>query len=85
MPAAHVAVIDIPRRLAPALLLLSIDGLMPSQVLQAQTSGAQLPNLRQMVEQGAYATGVETVVPSLTYPAHTTLITGTRGLDQRRS
>lgn len=76
VPVAKVNVIDAPRRLAPALLLLSIDGLMPSQVLQSQTLGAQVPNLRQLVEQGAYATGVRTVVPSLTYPAHTTLITG---------
>ena len=65
-----------PRQL-PTLLLLSIDGLMPSQVLQAESIGASVPNLRRMVEQGAYATGVRTVVPSLTYPAHTTLVTGT--------
>jgi hypothetical protein len=77
VPDASIGEVDAPRRLAPALLLLSIDGLMPSQVLQSQALGAQVPNLRQMVEQGAYATGVRTVVPSLTYPAHTTLITGT--------
>ena len=59
------------------MLLLSIDGLMPSQVLQAHTIGAKVPNLQRMVQDGAFATGVQTVVPSLTYPAHTTMLTGT--------
>ncbi len=67
---------ETPRRTAPALLLLSIDGLMPSQVLQSQSIGAKVPNLQRMVQEGAYATGVQTVVPSLTYPAHTTMLTG---------
>ena len=60
----------------PVLLLLSVDGLMPRHVLQAHASGAALPNLLAMVADGAYAAGVRTVVPSLTYPAHTTILTG---------
>ncbi len=61
----------------PVLLLISIDGLMPDQVLQAASLGVAVPNLLRFVNQGAYATGVRTVVPSLTYPAHTTILTGT--------
>ncbi len=63
--------------LAPTLLLVSIDGLMPNQVLQAESLGVAVPNLKRLVNEGAYATGVRTVVPSLTYPAHTTILTGT--------
>lgn len=62
----------------PSLVVLSVDGLMPKQVLEAEALGLNVPNLRQMVEQGAFATGVRGVVPSLTYPAHTTLLTGVR-------
>ena len=65
------------RGASPALLLISIDGLMPNQVLKAESLGVAVPNLRRFVNDGAYATGVRTVVPSLTYPAHTTILTGT--------
>ncbi len=65
------------RQSAPTLLLVSIDGLMPSQVLLADSLGASVPNLQRLAREGSYATGVRTVVPSLTYPAHTTILTGT--------
>ncbi len=65
-----------PRSAASALLLISIDGLMPSQVLQAESIGVAVPNLQRFVKEGSFATGVRTVVPSLTYPAHTTILTG---------
>ena len=66
-----------PRRATLALLLISIDGLMPNQVLQAESLGVAVPNLQRLVKEGSYATGVRTVIPSLTYPAHTTMLTGT--------
>jgi len=66
-------------RTPPAtLLLVSVDGLMPSQILGAEALNVQVPNLRQMIKDGAYASGVRTVVPSLTYPAHATILTGAR-------
>ena len=60
----------------PALLLISIDGLRPDAVLQAERHGLKVPNLLRMVSDGAYATGVRGVLPTVTYPSHTTLITG---------
>ncbi|MBX6365264.1 MAG: alkaline phosphatase family protein [Gemmatimonadetes bacterium] len=61
------------RPLAEHLILVSIDGLRPAHYLEA-TSPA--PALRQLFLQGAHAAAVRSVFPSLTYPAHTTLVTG---------
>jgi predicted AlkP superfamily pyrophosphatase or phosphodiesterase len=36
----------------------------------------KLPNLRALVRDGAYSTGVHGVLPTLTYPSHMTLLTG---------
>ena len=38
--------------------------------------GLKIPNLRRMMREGVYAEGVNGVVPTITYPSHTTLITG---------
>ena len=66
--------------LAPAhaapVLLISIDGLRPADVLQAEQHGLHLPNLRRFLSEGSYATEVRGVLPTLTYPSHTTLLTG---------
>lgn len=62
-------------RAAPVLLI-SIDGLRPGDVLEAEARGLRVSNLRRFVNEGAYATGVIGVLPSVTYPSHTTLITG---------
>lgn len=62
---------------APApVLLISIDGLRPGDVLEAEKRGLKIPNLRRFVAEGAYATGVNGNLPTVTYPSHTTLITG---------
>lgn len=57
-------------------ILLSIDGLMPAYYLEPERFGLRIPHLRGLMERGAYARGVVGVLPSLTYPSHTTLITG---------
>ena len=62
--------------LAEPLLLISIDGLRPGDVLEADKRGLSLPNLRRFLTQGAHASGVTGVAPTLTYPSHTTLMTG---------
>ncbi|WP_421848705.1 alkaline phosphatase family protein [Novosphingobium sp.] len=62
-------------RAAPVLLI-SIDGLRPGDVLDAEARGLRVSNLRRFVEEGTYATGVVGVLPTVTYPSHTTLITG---------
>ena len=60
----------------PALVMVSVDGMKPEYVTQAEQHGAKVPNLRKMMGEGAYAEGVQGVVPTVTYPSHTTLITG---------
>ena len=59
-------------------LMISIDGLRPADVLEAEQRGLKIPTLRRIASQGAYATDVVNVIPTVTYPNHTTLITGVR-------
>ena len=54
-------------------ILISIDGLRPDFY---QDSNWPAPNLQQLAEEGVRATGVRSVFPSLTYPSHTSMITG---------
>lgn len=61
---------------ARPVLMISIDGLRPGDVIEAEARGLKLPNLSRFVREGTYAEGVTGVVPSVTYPSHTTLITG---------
>lgn len=57
-------------------VLLSIDGLKPDYVTEADRHGLRLPELRRLARDGAFATGVRGVTPTVTYPSHTTLVTG---------
>ena len=57
-------------------ILIAIDGLKPEYVLEASARGLRIPALRAMVARGSYARGVVGVVPTVTYPSHTTLVTG---------
>jgi predicted AlkP superfamily pyrophosphatase or phosphodiesterase len=56
--------------------MISIDGLRPGDVLEADARGIRAPNLERMAREGAVATGVRDALPSVTYPNHTTLVTG---------
>jgi predicted AlkP superfamily pyrophosphatase or phosphodiesterase len=60
----------------PFVLLISIDGLKPEAVIAAEAHGLKVPNLRALMREGMYANGVRGVLPTLTYPSHTTLLTG---------
>ena len=60
----------------PHVLLISIDGMKPEYVTKADEHGLKLPVLRRFLTQGAYADGVQGVVPTVTYPSHTTMVTG---------
>ncbi len=70
----------------PRVLVISIDGLMPGRYTAA--GPAKIPTLRRLMSQGLYADGVIGVMPTLTYPSHTTLITGVppavHGIDDNR-
>jgi predicted AlkP superfamily pyrophosphatase or phosphodiesterase len=56
--------------------MISIDGMRPDYVTKASAHGLHLPNLARFMTEGAYAEGVIGVVPTLTYPSHTTMVTG---------
>jgi predicted AlkP superfamily pyrophosphatase or phosphodiesterase len=58
------------------LVLLSIDGLRPDYVIEADRYGVRIPNLRRILAEGAHARGVTGVLPTVTYASHTTLVTG---------
>jgi predicted AlkP superfamily pyrophosphatase or phosphodiesterase len=62
--------------LAAPLLFISIDGLRPGDVIEAEKRGINIPNLRRFVTEGSYASGVIGNLPTVTYPSHTTLMTG---------
>ncbi len=61
---------------ASPVLLVSLDGLRPGDVREAKARGMDLPVLTGLAAEGASATGVVGVLPTLTYPSHTTLLTG---------
>jgi len=56
-------------------ILISIDGLRPEFYKDASWS---MVNLRQAMKTGSYADGVTGVFPTVTYPSHTTMITGVK-------
>ncbi|WP_315815509.1 ectonucleotide pyrophosphatase/phosphodiesterase [Paraflavitalea speifideaquila] len=56
-------------------VLVSIDGFRPDFYKDASWA---TPHLQQMARQGVYAQGVNGVFPTVTYPSHTTLITGVK-------
>ena len=60
----------------PLLVMVSIDGMKPEYITQAESRGVKAPNLRKIMHEGTYAEGVQGVVPTVTYPSHTTLVTG---------
>jgi predicted AlkP superfamily pyrophosphatase or phosphodiesterase len=60
----------------PLVMLISVDGLKPEAILDAKSHGLKVPNIRAFMTDGVYASGVRGVLPTLTYPSHTTLMTG---------
>src|SRR5258707_169136 len=61
---------------SPLLVMISVDGMRPDYVTGADAHGAKIPQLRRFMKEGSYADGVVGVVPTVTYPSHTTLVTG---------
>ena len=58
-------------------IVVSVDGLMPAAYLSSDTHGLQVPTLRELARQGAWSDGAKSVFPTVTYPAHTSIATGT--------
>jgi len=59
--------------LAEHLVLVSVDGFRPEFYLEDSWA---MPMVRQMAREGAKAEGARSVFPSVTYPSHTTIVTG---------
>lgn len=58
---------------AEHVVVVTIDGFRPDFYLDPSWS---TPNLRELMQEGTHAKGVNSVFPSMTYPSHTTIVTG---------
>lgn len=58
---------------ADHVIVVSIDGLKPEYYLEDRWPA---PAMRQVLMRGAHARTVRSIFPSLTYPSHTTMVTG---------
>ena len=58
------------------LVVISVDGLDNRYLANADQMGLKIPNLRRLMREGQVSKGVIGVVPTVTWPAHTTMITG---------
>ncbi|MGH9851369.1 MAG: ectonucleotide pyrophosphatase/phosphodiesterase, partial [Blastocatellia bacterium] len=59
-------------------ILISVDGLPPDYYTAPEKLGLRAPTLTMMKQGGAHAEGMEGVYPTVTYPQHTTMVTGAR-------
>ncbi len=57
-------------------VMVSIDGMRPDYITNPKTCGIEFPTLRAFLTEGSYAEGAVGVLPTVTYPSHTTLVTG---------
>jgi predicted AlkP superfamily pyrophosphatase or phosphodiesterase len=57
-------------------ILISIDGMKPESYTEPDAHGLKIPTLRQIVRDGASSDGVQPVMPTVTYPSHTAMVTG---------
>jgi predicted AlkP superfamily pyrophosphatase or phosphodiesterase len=57
-------------------IVVSVDGLMPGTYAEPDAHGLAVPTLREMARSGAWSPGARSVFPTVTYPAHTTMVTG---------
>lgn len=72
---AATSALAAPPRRAPVVIL-SLDGLSPDYVLDADRYGLKIPHLRRALAEGTHASGAIGVLPTVTYASHTTLVTG---------
>lgn len=61
---------------AKRVIVISIDGLDARYLKQRDELHLKIPTLRLLMNRGVSSTGVLSVYPSVTYPAHTTIVTG---------
>jgi len=76
LPVLFLIIVTVGSGQAAPVLMISIDGLKPEYVTEADARGLKIAYLRTLVRDGVYADGVIGVWPTVTYPSHTTLLTG---------
>jgi predicted AlkP superfamily pyrophosphatase or phosphodiesterase len=72
LSARRVSAQDLPRH---HVLVISVDGMRPGDYL-SPPPGSHIPNLLRLKSHGSFAEAVRGVYPSVTYPSHTTIVTG---------
>lgn len=72
--AAAAALAAQPRKL----LVISVDGMDHRYLKNRDALGLRIPNLRRLIREGSLSQGMVGVVPTVTWPSHTTMITGVR-------
>jgi len=60
------------------LMVLSVDGLDWRYIRDRDALGLKIPNIRKLLEKSQFADGVVGVWPTITWPSHTTMLTGVR-------
>ena len=81
---AAVALVTVPSvplvaqqaRATDHVVLVSFDGFDPTTYMDPARFGAELPALKALKDSGSWAAGVEVQYPSMTYPGHTSIVTG---------
>ena len=58
------------------LVIVSVDGLDNRYLANADRMGLKIPNIRRLMREGQTSAGVIGAVPTITWPSHTTIITG---------
>jgi len=61
---------------AQPLVVISVDGLDNRYLADADKFGLKIPTLRKLMREGQFSRGVIGVMPTVTWPSHTTIITG---------
>ena len=65
-----------PRAPGRIAILVTVDGLMPESYTAPDQRGLAVPTLRWLARNGAWAAAARPVMPTVTYPSHTTIATG---------
>jgi arylsulfatase A-like enzyme len=58
------------------LVVISVDGLDNRYLAEADQRGLKIPAIRKLMREGQYSEGVIGVAPTITWPSHTSIITG---------
>ncbi|MCM3877315.1 MAG: ectonucleotide pyrophosphatase/phosphodiesterase [Thermoanaerobaculia bacterium] len=57
-------------------LVISVDGMDQRYLTDCDRLGLKIPNLRKVMREGQWSAGTVGVIPTVTWPSHTTILTG---------